>query len=154
MIRPWESFNPLGEAPLRAHEKAKLGELSCCWLNSDLSSEEKLALEDSLRTLRHIFSMVSLMEVEISSSTATLSWATLVPRKFCDMVEERCPQALVLIAVYCILLKRLEELWWIRGKAENLLEKVKSELSDELWKWIQWPMAVIEGNAKDDEIYY
>jgi len=36
----------------------------------------------------------------------------------------KCPQALVLVAVYCVLLKRIEEFWWIRGKAEKLVSGV------------------------------
>jgi hypothetical protein len=49
------------------------------------------------------------------------------------MVQERCPQALVIVAVYCILLKRNEELWWMRGKVENRLRAVRKELVSGQW---------------------
>ena len=66
------------------------------------------------------------------------------------MVEERCPQALILVAVYCILLKRIEEFWLIRGEPESLLAAVKRELPDMLVdKWLKWPMEEIKGNGKD-----
>jgi len=69
------------------------------------------------------------------------------------MVEERCPQALVLITVYCVLLKRIEEFWWIRGKAENLIDAVRRELPDLSWeKWLIWPIKEIEGHSKIDEM--
>lgn len=82
-----------------------------------------------------------MMETEISNCTATLSWTTIVPQVFCEMVGERFPQAWVLVAVYCVLLKRLDEYWCIRGTAKSLLGTVRRELPDGLWeKWLQWPM--------------
>jgi hypothetical protein len=61
------------------------------------------------------------------------------------MVEERCPQALVIVAVYCVLLKRTGQVWWINGKAEDLLRVVKSELVGQEWdEWLAWPVEVVE----------
>jgi hypothetical protein len=48
------------------------------------------------------------MDGELSNCAATLPWRTLVPPKFCELVEQSCSQALVLVAVYCILLKLLD----------------------------------------------
>jgi hypothetical protein len=54
------------------------------------------------------------------------------------MVEERCPQALILVAIYCVLLKRIEEFRWVRGKAGSLLAAVRRELPDEMLdKWLR-----------------
>tara|TARA_R110002060_G_scaffold1755_12_gene3300 strand:- start:828 stop:1025 length:198 start_codon:yes stop_codon:yes gene_type:complete len=63
------------------------------------------------------------------------------------MVESRVPQALVLIAVYCVVLKRAEDLWWIRGKAGSLLGAVRYELGgDRRWeRWLEWPTAEVNG---------
>jgi hypothetical protein len=61
------------------------------------------------------------------------------------MVEERCPQALVIVAVYCVLLKRTGQVWWIKGKAEDLLRVVKSELVRQEWdEWLAWPVEEVE----------
>jgi hypothetical protein len=51
-----------------------------------------------------------------------------------------------------VLLKRNEEFWWIRGKAENLLAAVKRELPNTLLdRWLKWPMKEIDGNRKASE---
>ena len=69
------------------------------------------------------------------------------------MIEERNPQALVLVAVYCVLWKRSEKFWWIRGKAESLLAAVRRELPDSTWdKWLEWPANEIDGHGKTCEI--
>ncbi|KAI9733558.1 MAG: hypothetical protein M1834_003160 [Cirrosporium novae-zelandiae] len=152
-IRPWMSVSLSNPTPLKDEEKTNLDALAACWTCSDISSEDKIALEETLQSLRLMFSMISMAKVEISNSTVVLSWTTLIPSKFCQMVEERIPQALVLVAVYCILLKRLKELWWIRGKAEDLLEAVRRKVPDKSWdKWLEWPLKEVQGKRKDCEI--
>jgi hypothetical protein len=151
MIRPWLAITLLTPTPplLESVEDAKLDYIAECWTGTDLCTEDKVALEETLQALRYVFTLVEVMEIEFSACVATLSWTTLIPGRFCEMVEERCPQALTLVAIYCVLLKRIEEFWWIRGKAENLLEAVKRELPNMLVdKWLKWPIEEIEGNGK------
>jgi hypothetical protein len=150
MIRPWLAISLLAPTPpLKSVESSELDNIADCWPEADLDGEDEMALEETLQALRYVFTLVSVMEIEFSACITTLSWTTLIPQRFCEMVEERCPQALVLVAIYCVLLKRIEEFWWIRGKAESLLAAVKTELPNTLVdKWLEWPIAEIEGNGK------
>jgi hypothetical protein len=157
MVRPWLTVSPQAvthqvPTPLLEKESANLDAIAECWVSSCLNGDDKHALEETLQTLRLIFSMVSMMDIEISSCTATLSWTTIIPRRFCEMVEERCPQALILVAVYCVLLKRLDEFWWIRGKAESLMGAVRRELPVGMWDyWLEWPLRELEGSGMEGE---
>ncbi|KAK0103253.1 hypothetical protein ONS95_005287 [Cadophora gregata] len=67
----------------------------------------------------------------ISPTIATLSWPTMLPAHFCSMLESRAPEALVLVAVYCVLLKRTGDtggLFFITGKGESLVRRVGGEM--------------------------
>ncbi|KAH7413079.1 hypothetical protein BKA64DRAFT_719035 [Cadophora sp. MPI-SDFR-AT-0126] len=129
-----------------------------------LSEEDINALGETLQTLHYVLNLLALSKSptsaqatsisdtsfpppQISASIAALSWTTLLPSRFCDMVENRVPQALVLIAVYCVILKRAEDLWWIKGKAESLLGAVRHELgNDGRWEgWLEWPIREVYG---------
>lgn len=67
------------------------------------------------------------------------------------MAEEKVPQALLLVAVYCVLLKRIEEFWWIRGKAEDLLGAVRECLDGTVWEGMMaWCVGEVEGRDDDD----
>lgn len=113
-IRPWETLFPLlplGLTLLLAKEEKRLNAVALSWRDSDLSLRSKNTLEETLWTLRHLFSTVSVMDSELSNCTATLSWMTLISPSFCKLVEQGCRQALVLVAVYCVLLKLLEVFW-------------------------------------------
>lgn len=125
--------------PLNDSDKANIDSIAGCWIDSDLNAAQKEILEETLQTLRRVFSITTTMTIEIGEGAATMSWIILIPEAFCKMVEERMPQALVLVAVYCVLLNRLDGFWWIKGKAENLLETIRKDLPDGWNKWLAWP---------------
>lgn len=151
MIGPWVAISLPAPIPplLESVENAKLDYIAESWTGADICTEDKVSLEETLQALRYVFTLVEVMGIEFSACVPTLSWTTLIPERFCEMVEDRRPQALILVAIYCVLLKRIEKFWWIRGKAENLLAAVTRELPDVLVdKWLKWPMEEIEGNGK------
>jgi hypothetical protein len=114
------------------------------YTRSLFQQERKEVLEAALQTLRRAFSL-STYKPEISRLAATISWMTLIPEEFVQLVEERVPEALLLVAHYCVLLKRLENLWWVKGKAENLLQTVRAALGDGWERWLQWPIDEVLG---------
>ncbi|GAB7361530.1 hypothetical protein MBLNU230_g1585t1 [Neophaeotheca triangularis] len=61
---------------------------------------------------------------------------------FADMVKRRRPQALVLLAYYCVLLDSLEDRWWVEGWAGRVLEDINSTLEPQWLHWISWPTTV------------
>jgi hypothetical protein len=102
--RPWLSTGLHAIPPsLKSVEDAKLDAIAACWTDANLCTEDKMALEETLQALHYVFTLVEVMEIEFSACIATLSWTTLIPLRFCEMVEERCPQALILLlfTVYC-----------------------------------------------------
>jgi hypothetical protein len=171
LVRPWKLiFSTMDSQVIRSGiniqgaDQEKLDSVASCWgqEESDLCTMDKLALDETLDTLRYVFTLGYFLSSEslfssqtrISSSFATLLWTTIIPPRFCELVEERCPQALVIVAVYCVLLKRNEGLWWMRGKAENLLRAVRKELDGGQWHtWLQWPVEEVEGDATADQAY-
>jgi len=101
-------------------------------------------LDQTLFLLRRVF-VVTVADNGIEPQAATLSWPIVIPDAYIEMVRQRNPQALVLLAHYCLLLKRVDDRWWIEGKAEELLGKiarvlVASEEGAEWERWIEWPV--------------
>lgn len=168
LVRPWDRVLPstlpqtLTSASVVDNQEAdhrRLDNIASCWNQTDsiLPSDDRLTLDETLDSLRYVFILSSLLakessfasEISINSCFATFLWTTIVPSRFCEMAEERCPQALIVVAVYCVLLKRAEGLWWMSGKAESLLIAVRRELRGEEWnEWLDWPMMEINGNKK------
>ncbi|KAL3417208.1 C6 zinc finger domain-containing protein [Phlyctema vagabunda] len=150
MIRPWMSLSPNDPMILKPEDERELDAVAACWAGDDVSDTERETLEETLQTLRRTFSTVTTKKAEIGDSAAILSWIILIPDSFCFMVEERYPQALVLIAVYCVLLKKIDHLWWIKGKAANLLAAVEKRLPPGWEPWLAWAMQVVNSPVSDD----
>lgn len=163
VIRPWRTvavplmihgpvaksslFSPIPEDP---HLDAIAESWTVPPCNSQLRYNDILALNETLHTLRYVFALTSRPNLEICPGIVTLSWTTLIPKRFCEMVEERIPQALLLVAVYCVLLKRIEQFWWIMGKAEDLLNAVKVTLGGTVWKAaMAWCIGEVEGGMME-----
>lgn len=143
-IKYWTSIEAGNKPPLEPEEERNLNALASCWMLSDMLDEDKADLERTLQMLRLVFGMVSRINVQtdrkMGKFRVIFAWTVLIPDGFCAMFERRVPQTLVLIAVYCVLLKRLDEFWWMAGKAEELFDAVWRELPDRSWdKLLEWP---------------
>lgn len=62
------------------------------------------------------------------------------------MMEQKLPEALLVVLYYCVALKRLDHLWWVKGKAENLLNTVLAELGPGWERWTRWPIDQVLGS--------
>lgn len=149
VFKPWIGLDASHPTPLDPVEKKHLDDLAESWNTHSthqipVPAERKEVLETTLQTLRRVFSL-STYKPEISELAATISWMALIPEAFVQLIEERVPGALLLIAHYCVLLKRLENMWWVKGKAENLLETVRATLGDGWERWLNWPINEVMG---------
>jgi len=72
---------------------------------------------------------------------AVFIWPGAVSQEFVDLLFERRPEALVLLAYFCVLLKRINSYWYFEGLGVGLLERVGEGLDSwgEGWReWIAW----------------
>lgn len=65
-----------------------------------------------------------------------------------DLLPRGNPQALIILAHYCVLLERAETSWFLQRQAQALLESFENRL-DERWAvWLEWPKRQI-GMSED-----
>jgi hypothetical protein len=67
-------------------------------------------------------------------------WPGSVSQDFVELIYERDPRALVLLAHHFVLLKRNDYVWYLRGLGTGLLENIWEALGEEWRPWIQWPI--------------
>jgi len=162
-VHPWtkihETLQPDVLATAMAGQKddqEKIDRVAECWsgeMGVGVSEEDKITLDEALKILRYVFTISTLLasgspvlaEISMSSCFATLLWLASISPRFCELVEEKCPQALVVVATWCVLLKRVDEIWWVKGKAGSLWRAVRSRLGCEWDEWLEWPKEAVEG---------
>jgi hypothetical protein len=94
---------------------------------------------------------------EFTTWDALRVWPMQLSIPFLNLVKESHPTALILLAHYCILLKKVEGHWYFKGRATRLLRSILKHLGREWWEFIRWPLEEIgvqvdrEGEDKEME---
>lgn len=160
-------FNPWGEIGLgqgwlepgkddnvSSEDKKALNNLARAWDNEKNSEYKKTTLSETLAILKRTFNMLTTETPRISDLSIVMAWFSHLSEDFFKLVEDKTPEALLLIAYYCVTLKRLPSLWWNDGRAENFLETILEELGDEWEEYTRWPIEHILGHRKRKEFVH
>ncbi|KAK3294158.1 uncharacterized protein B0H64DRAFT_325897 [Chaetomium fimeti] len=75
-----------------------------------------------------------------------LSWPQIIKPGFISAARAKRPEALIIVAHFCVLLHWCRNLWIIGPMARDLFHGVQSCLGAGWEKWLQWPQSVFEGS--------
>jgi len=90
-----------------------------------------------LNLLRRSFSL-PYSHPTLNAQGAVHIWTGFVSQEYMELLFDRRPEALVLLAYFCVLLKKLDSCWYFKGLGGALLEGIQEELAVEWRPWIQW----------------
>lgn len=79
---------------------------------SKFSFEEKESLQKALDELKDVYAMFFAYREhsdQLCTIGLTISWSIKFPDGYMELVERRCPEALILLAHYCLLLNSVDE---------------------------------------------
>lgn len=103
---------------------------------SHISQPCKQAFEE----LRRVFSLpYSVCRTWLDIKASCYIWPGVISQTFIELVYDRTPEALVVLAHYCVLLKMIDSCWYLKGIGKTMLEAIEEELDEEWLPWIQWP---------------
>ncbi|KAJ5813578.1 uncharacterized protein N7503_000328 [Penicillium pulvis] len=71
------------------------------------------------------------------------TWLMLAPPKFIDLLYERRPEALILLAYYAILLHYGRNMWQVRDAGVYLFKMIRDYLHPQWNAWLQYPQELI-----------
>lgn len=147
----WPHRYPI--SPQAIEEDRKLAELENLWAHPDRRYEYWFdTLRSSLKRLRECFGLVSQLTVagddrrpggRLIDWTSVVTWPISNSLDFIDLIEQRQPEAWIILAHYAILPARVENVWWIEGLASNILSTAALVLKEEMWTWLEWPATVV-----------
>ena len=74
------------------------------------------------------------------SLTYTFSWPAMVSAEYMTLLNLKSPEALVILAHYCVLLYGLDDCWYVHGWAAYTVKAIYRSLEEPWRKWLEWPM--------------
>jgi hypothetical protein len=72
-------------------------------------------------------------------------WIHFISDRYIELLSERQPGSLIILAHYAVLLHRSAHYWYLEGVAEQLLSIANAFVPKEWISWLDWPTAQIRG---------
>ena len=106
------------------------------------------AIDLAIHSLLSTFIQASLLKTRGDGTVlATFVWPINLPPKFLDLLSEKQPEAMVILAHYCVLINwgetKTEDTWFIAGWAKYMLETIRESIPDVWQEQLTWPTIMI-----------
>ncbi|KAH9887513.1 hypothetical protein F4778DRAFT_756960 [Xylariomycetidae sp. FL2044] len=98
---------------------------------------------DAIEELKKSFSLFDPRNNSRRDLTDAFVWIHMVVVDFIPLLRDPLQEAVAIFAFWCVLLKRLENQWWLHGWANHLIAKSFNLLDEEHRLWIRWPIEEI-----------
>ncbi|KAL0937158.1 Upc2 protein [Colletotrichum truncatum] len=133
-----EAAKPTTEAP-------EIDTLHCMLDQSNLSPVSLQACRQATETLRNSFHIYrSILKRSIHTSASVTSFGACVTTDFIDVLKQRRPEALVILAFYAVLLHWCRNFWIFSDAGQFMIRSIAARLGDHGSKWLAFPLSVLE----------
>lgn len=139
-------------------EDQYLASLDQLWVGtakySEQEREEAKLYDRALKALRQAFARMSIAEStadlcawctntksvpNIPRLIALFIWPLQMENEFFALLEQKQPIALVILAHYAVVLKRMHTLWWLKAAPVKMVTSIAALLPTKYYVWIDWP---------------
>ncbi|TVY75906.1 Sterol uptake control protein [Lachnellula suecica] len=108
------------------------------WLDGVCQTYKDAAIE-----VGYAFACADFLGKSFNAWDALRTWPMRLSFEYMFLLNESHPGALIIFAHYCVLLKRLEGLWYLEGRAMRLLSHIWQRLDVRWHSYIRWPVEEI-----------
>ncbi len=98
---------------------------------------------EALNSLRTLLAMDATPGQTMSTKTLVFWWPFKISQRYIELMSEGTPEALVVLAYYCIMLKKIDYFWLMKGCAARLFEQCRRDLSKYWHPHIELPLSVV-----------
>jgi hypothetical protein len=107
-------------------------------ISAEMQNTYQKSIEELSKSFLHAESSATPYEM-----VDAFTWVYLVASDFLPLLQIPTPESIAIFSFFCVLLKKLDHHWWIRGQAEYLIAKAYTMLDEECRLWIRWPVEEI-----------
>ena len=155
VIQPWWHFlarTELGEILQSSDQhqhtpyesRNECAELKRMIDSADLSSESIVVCKIATAGLQAYFDAENGLDESVAGSTNMLfSWLITASEEYTGLLEQRKPEALVILAYYAVLLHRRRQSWAVKDSGWKLLRRTRAYLGKRWEEMLAWPVSVV-----------
>ncbi|TGJ80930.1 hypothetical protein E0Z10_g7841 [Xylaria hypoxylon] len=128
----------------------KLAQLGTFLANASLDPSTLSICNAALTCLRHLSFTSKSYEYSAFQTTRLLHWAVAVRPEFIKLLEERRPEALIIVAYYALLIHDTRD-YWLSGDAGAFIIRSITKFLGNYWaEWLAWPNEVLDSANSSD----
>lgn len=144
LVSVWETPITFSEAEQEPLMDSLLSAIPLQGFEDSWSEDVCEIYRDAATELGVAFSCTQDSSVSFTAWDALRIWPMRISEAYLNLLSQRHPGALILVAHYCILLQRLDSHWYFEGRAKRLLFAVMSCLDRRWHHIVKWPFGEIE----------
>lgn len=152
----WSSLSSSDIAPLiQTHEpgaehisKQECSSLKALMYAADLGSTSIKACLDSIDRLQWVFDCASLGTT--GGADVIFAWPITMSSEFTELLAQRRPEALAVLAHYGVMLHFRRDLWIIKDSGLYLIKSIIKYLGSYWEHWLEFPLSVLRKLHPDD----
>lgn len=111
--------------------------------SEDMDEKACEAYEKSIEYLECLHTAMQSAEPEWVLRKLFTGFPPMVPRRFGELVSEKRPRALVILAYLFAMGKKVENVWWLQGIPEVEVRGINTIIPSD-WKWAMiWPLNLL-----------
>lgn len=104
-------------------------------------------MKDLLRIMREVYERRSGGSSGVGLMDVLIGWLYRLPEEMVNLLEQKEPHALVLLAYWAVMLLYMESAWFMEGWAEHVLLGISASLGPEFRPWVEWPLRKVRLSA-------
>lgn len=108
---------------------------------ADISESNRATYKDAVRRLERDFAESDQSDEPLASTNTVFSWLVTTTTEYIDLLDERRPEALVILAYYAVILHRRRSSWIVGQAGRYIFDSILSFLGPRWDEWLEWPSA-------------
>ncbi|KAL4866014.1 hypothetical protein BDV12DRAFT_210738 [Aspergillus spectabilis] len=120
------------------------GKLLALIEEAKLGSELTATYQQSIQSLQACTNVANSDDAGYAQVNGVITWPAIASLDFSDHLQERRPEALVILAHYAVLLHQHRSSWLFADSGRFVIEGVNRYLGEEWEEWLRWPNQALQ----------
>ncbi|CZR55983.1 related to C6 transcription factor [Phialocephala subalpina] len=121
---------------------------------SEVTENERAreACTHAVSMLFNCYSVAAVLPPEHLASADVFGWPFRVTEDFLELLQESNQEAMVVLAFFAVIAKRLDRKWWLDGFGDHIMCMVYRLMDEEHISWIQWPIQAMDWKPDESSL--
>lgn len=117
--------------------------------SADIGLISRKAYEETIDELEQVYaSQIESRDPEAAESANMIfAWLVLTPKEYVELLTQRRPEALVILAYYAVVLHQRRQFWAINDAGEFLISGISTHLGKHWDQWLAQPKSVLQDDV-------